>query len=84
MQVSFNPNIKYNPNFKALTEKEIEYITFDYENTAKFKTDIVRGAKKLEDADWEKIKVILEKLEEKGEKAVSFVLKKILELKPVK
>ena len=78
MQVSFNPQKQYNPNFKRLTEDEVAYFTRHYSLTAKLKTQVLTGITVLDDADKSKLSAILAQLKEKGENAISVILDKIL------
>lgn len=79
MQVSFNPSVKsYNPNFKALSPVQIAEYTKSADAAAMFKTDVLRGAIKLDDADRKTLSELAIKLKSDGEIFVARILNKIL------
>lgn len=81
MQVSFNPQKSYSPNFKALSPAQIAEHTKSLHDVTNFKTDIVRGAIKLDDTDRANLTALYDNLKRQGDVAISFVLDKILKIK---
>ena len=82
MQVSFNQNTRsYNPKFQQLSPEEIAKHTKNLDAIEKFKTRIVTGGIKLDEADKANLTQLYTDLKIKKEVAVSFVLDKILKLK---
>lgn len=80
MQINFNPSIKQQ-NFKALSDAQIANITKGMGQAEQFKTDVVRGAIKLDGADIQKLTELIPKLKEQGELFVAFILEKVVKPK---
>lgn len=86
MRVIFNPCAqKRKPHFKSLTPAQIAYHTANIDMAEKFKTRVVSGCIKLDEADRTTLTNLYHKLKAaekaKGEVGVSYLLDKILKLK---
>lgn len=80
MQINFNPNIRQQ-NFRALSDAQLLNITKGMGQAEQFKTDVLRGALKLDETDIQKLNVLIPKLKEQGELFVAFILEKVVKPK---